>query len=57
MYEAVAFLTQFLRDWKVDVVLEPGQTREQWKQKNLEAELVLTLAVQPVPLKVVRRRP
>ena len=56
MYEAVAFLTQFLRDWKVDVVLENGETREQWRQRVLEAELILTLAVKPVPLRVVRRR-
>ena len=33
--EAVCFLTLLLRDWKVDVKLEQGQSSEDWEKKAM----------------------
>jgi len=44
-----------LRDWKVEPLLSPGETREQWKARVLDAELILTLTVSKVPLRFVKR--
>ncbi|GLB42782.1 putative cytochrome P450 [Lyophyllum shimeji] len=53
--EAVAFLTMLLRDWKVEPILKEGETKEQWRDRVLDAKLVLTLGVSDVPLKFTRR--
>lgn len=54
--EAVCFLALFLRDWRVDIVLEHGETREQWRERVLKAEMIMTLSVGDVPIKLTRRR-
>ena len=54
--EAVCWLTALLRDWRVEIVLESGETREGWRERVLQAELITTLAVGPVPIRLVRRR-
>ncbi|KAF8882453.1 cytochrome P450 [Infundibulicybe gibba] len=43
--EAVCFLTMLLRDW-----------REQWRDRVLDARVVITLGVADVPVKFTRRR-
>ena len=37
--ESIAFLTLLLRGWKVEPLLSAGETKEQWKNRVLEAEL------------------
>ncbi|KAG6901989.1 hypothetical protein C0995_005948 [Termitomyces sp. Mi166 len=54
--EAVAFLTMLLRDWKVEPILKDGETKEAWRERVLDAHLVLTLGVTDVPLRFMRRR-
>ncbi|KAG6897035.1 hypothetical protein C0992_004508 [Termitomyces sp. T32_za158] len=54
--EAVAFLTMLLRDWRVEPLLEKGETKEAWRKRVLDAHLVLTLGVTDVPLRFTKRR-
>lgn len=53
--EAVCWLALLLRDWKVEPLLRPGETLEEWRERVLSAQLVMTLTVGPVPLRFVRR--
>ncbi|KAG6917128.1 hypothetical protein DXG01_003794 [Tephrocybe rancida] len=53
--EAVAFLTMLLRDWKVEPTLKAGETKEDWRERVLDAHLVMTLGVADVPLRFTRR--
>ncbi|KAH6873724.1 cytochrome P450 [Coprinopsis sp. MPI-PUGE-AT-0042] len=53
--EAVSFLTLILREWKVEPLLNAGETVEQWKGRLIEGELFLTLGIKAAPLRFVRR--
>ncbi|TFK28630.1 cytochrome P450 [Coprinopsis marcescibilis] len=53
--EAVALLTMFLRDWKVEPLLSSGETLEGWKERVFDANLRLTLGMKDLPLRLVRR--
>jgi len=54
--EAVAFLTLVLREWRVEVTLEEGETREAWRKRVLDPTFNTTMKFgQPVPIKLVRR--
>jgi len=53
--ESVCFLTMLLRDYKVQPLLRPGETKEQWKDRVLDSRIVLTLGVADVPVKFIRR--
>lgn len=44
-----------LRDFKVEIVLNPGETREQWRERILQATIVMTLSVGSVPIRLVKR--
>jgi len=54
--EAVCFLSMLLRDWKVLPKLNEGETQEEWKDRVLDAKVVLTLGVRNVPLIFERRK-
>ncbi|CAA7270197.1 unnamed protein product [Cyclocybe aegerita] len=53
--EAVAFLSVLLRDYKVKPIYLPGETKEQWQERVLVANIVLTLGVSNVPIQLIRR--
>ncbi|KAJ7145784.1 cytochrome P450 [Mycena epipterygia] len=53
--EGVAFLSQLLRDWKVQIVLNPGETRPQWRQRVMKGVAGMTLGVGEVPVRLTRR--
>ena len=53
--EAVCFLTLLLRDFKVEPLLRVGETKEQWRDRALEAKMALTLGVVDVPVRFIRR--
>lgn len=53
--ESVCFLSALLRDFKVIPVLKDGETKEQWKERVLDARIVLALGVADVPIKLVKR--
>ncbi|KAJ3796245.1 cytochrome P450 [Lentinula aff. detonsa] len=54
--EAVCFLSMLLRDWKVMPKLNAGESEGQWRNRVLDANLVLTLGVRDVPLIFVSRK-
>lgn len=53
--ESVCFLTLFLRDFKLEPLLRAGETKEQWRDRVLEAKIILTLGVVDVPVRFIRR--
>ena len=53
--ESVCFLTLLLRDFKVEPLLRVGETKEQWRDRVLEAKIALTLGVVDVPVRLIRR--
>ncbi|KAI0262510.1 cytochrome P450 [Gloeopeniophorella convolvens] len=55
--EAVCFLTFLLKDWAVEPIMNPGETGEQWRERVMHAQTKMTLCVDPVPVRLLRRRP
>ncbi|KIM47101.1 hypothetical protein M413DRAFT_64094 [Hebeloma cylindrosporum] len=53
--EAVCFLTLLLRDFTIHPVMRPGETKQGWRNRVLDARFALTLGVADVPVKFVRR--
>ncbi|CAL1711144.1 unnamed protein product [Somion occarium] len=55
--EALTFLSMFLRDWKVDIILSPGETRAQYEDRVMGRARLIghAFGVEPFPLKVSRR--
>ena len=53
--EAVCFLTMLLREWRVEPLLNNGETVEQWKKRVLQAEMIFTLSIRHVPIRFIRR--
>lgn len=43
MVESVCFLSNMLRDWKIDVKLEKGETPQQWQERVLQPTIGVTL--------------
>lgn len=56
MVEAVCFMSHLLRDFKIEPLLEPGETLDQWKARILgNVKFVLTLSISDVPIVLTRR--
>ncbi|KJA21393.1 hypothetical protein HYPSUDRAFT_42029 [Hypholoma sublateritium FD-334 SS-4] len=53
--EVVCFFTMLLRDYKVEPILDKGETKEQWRERILCANLEVTLGVRDVPVTFIRR--
>ncbi|KAF8903942.1 cytochrome P450 [Gymnopilus junonius] len=53
--ESVCFLSMLLRDFKVQPILRPGETKQQWGNRVLDAKIVITLGMADVPVRFVRR--
>ncbi|KAF8075089.1 cytochrome P450 [Lyophyllum atratum] len=55
--EALCFLSLILRDWKLDIVLQDGETREEYEDRVMgKAKMVgLAFGVGPIALRLVRR--
>jgi cytochrome P450 len=53
--EAVCFLTNVLREWRVEVVLAEGETMAEWKERVLKPRFEVTLNFGEVPIRLVRR--
>lgn len=56
MSEAVCFLVMLLRDWQVRPILRPGESKAEWRERVLDARLLVTLGVKDVPLIFTRRK-
>jgi cytochrome P450 len=53
--EAVSFLTLLIRDWKLEPLLQKGETIPEWKERVLDAQILITLGVKDAPVRFVRR--
>ncbi|KAJ7572134.1 cytochrome P450 [Mycena floridula] len=53
--EACCFLSHLLRDWKLQIILESGESREQWRARVLRGHVSMTFGVGDVPVRLVRR--
>ncbi|KAJ7031686.1 cytochrome P450 [Mycena alexandri] len=51
----VAFLSNLLCDWKLQIVLKPGETRPQWRARVMRGASAMTLGVGEVPVRLTRR--
>ncbi|KAF4583601.1 hypothetical protein EYR38_002356 [Pleurotus pulmonarius] len=54
--ESVCWLTMLLREWRVEPIFKPGETKEEWRKRVMDARFVLTLGVADVPVRFVRRK-
>jgi hypothetical protein len=56
MTEGVCFLTLLLREWKLGVVLENGESKEEWRERVMWAKSEFVLKMRrPVPIQMTRR--
>ncbi|KAJ2933973.1 hypothetical protein H1R20_g3142, partial [Candolleomyces eurysporus] len=53
--EAVSFLTLLLRDWKLEPLLQKGETIPEWKKRVLDAQILITLGVKDAPIRINHR--
>ncbi|KAJ7808164.1 cytochrome P450 [Mycena olivaceomarginata] len=55
--EGVAFLSlsNLVRDWRLQIVLNPGETKTQWRARVMKASGGLTLGVGTFPVRLTRR--
>jgi len=53
--EACCFLAHVLRDWRVDIITKPGESRAQWRERVMRAETSLTMGTLDSPLRFIRR--
>jgi len=54
--EAVCFLALLLRDWKLDIKLNVGETREQYRERVMDAHFMMTLCAYDVPIVMTKRK-
>ncbi|KAG8833851.1 hypothetical protein FRC17_009968 [Serendipita sp. 399] len=47
--EAVCFLSNLVRDWRIEPYLKTGETLEDWKKGVLGAKIKMTLGIKDVP--------
>ncbi|KAJ7578342.1 cytochrome P450 [Mycena floridula] len=53
--EGVSFLSHLLRDWKLHIILNPSETRTQWRQRVMKGISLMTLGVDSFPIRLTRR--
>ncbi|KDQ31693.1 hypothetical protein PLEOSDRAFT_1061813 [Pleurotus ostreatus PC15] len=53
--ESVCWLTMLLREWRIEPILQRGETKEEWKRRVMNGRLVPVLAITEVPVRFVRR--
>ena len=54
--EAVALLTNLIREWRVEPVKEPGETNAEWRKRYLSSpKFKVTMTFGDVPLRFFRR--
>lgn len=53
--EGICYLARVLRDWKVVILPEGEDTREQWSDRVLRGYTVMNFGIGKVPIRLVRR--
>lgn len=55
LVEACSFLVQLLSEWHLQIILEPGESREQWRTRVMKAHTKMTMGVGALPVRLERR--
>jgi hypothetical protein len=55
LVEACSFLVNFLKDWRIEIILQTGETREQWRERVMVSETKMTMGVGDIPVRLIRR--
>ncbi|KAJ7631223.1 cytochrome P450 [Roridomyces roridus] len=55
MTEACCFLSLLLKDWKLEIVLNEGETRSQWRSRVMQPKVNMTFGVGDMPIRLVKR--
>jgi len=55
LWKLSVFLTVLLRVCIIEPIMSPGETGEQWRERVLQANLMMTLTVKPFPVRLRRR--
>ena len=45
-----------LRDWRVEPLMKTGESIDEWRKRVFEVKITLTLGIETVPVKFVRRQ-
>lgn len=53
--EACCFLAHLLRDWRVEIIARPGESKAEWRQRVMRAHTTMTMGVGDVPVRLIRR--
>ncbi|KAJ7210978.1 cytochrome P450 [Mycena rebaudengoi] len=53
--KGVAFLSHLLNDWKLHIILNPGESRAQWRKRVMTGTTAMTLGIGKVPVRLTRR--
>ncbi|KDQ59780.1 hypothetical protein JAAARDRAFT_33349 [Jaapia argillacea MUCL 33604] len=53
--EGVCFLTLLLQQWRLEIILNDGETRSQWRERVMRGFAIMSLGVGKVPVRLVRR--
>jgi len=52
--EACSFLVNLLREWRIEIILQPNETGEQWRKRVMKSETKMTMGVGEIPVRLVR---
>ena len=53
--EVIALLVLMIRDWRLEPLCKPSETKEEWKSRVMEGSLEMTLGIKPAAIRFVRR--
>ena len=53
--EAVCFLSNVVRDWRVEAYLRNGESKEDWERSYMRGRAVTNFGVADMPIRFVRR--
>ncbi|EKM52487.1 uncharacterized protein PHACADRAFT_186631 [Phanerochaete carnosa HHB-10118-sp] len=53
--EGTVFLARLIKDWKIEPIFLPGESRDQWKNRAFSAHIGMTLEIADVPVRLRKR--
>jgi cytochrome P450 len=54
--EGVAFISSLLKEWRLDIKLKEGETRDMYEKRVMDAHFVMTLSTNDIPVVLKKRR-
>ena len=53
--EGVCFLAKLVRDWRVEILANEGESKARWEERVMQGQAVMNFGVGDVPVRLVRR--